>query len=179
MSRVLLSLILCVALLGCSTNARVHLKGGRVIAGGIAKSTSDQLWIKSGDCTEMVFTRDQVEDIDHPGLVPAIVGTVMTVAGGVQMGISLVTLINAQDPDPFDDVDEEDEDAVIAGALGAAGGGLFLSAGMTLMIVYWIMYGNSTRRADAFEAALESPTFMVLGDPLDHGALRIGMGWRF
>ena len=75
-------MILILTACGCGTTTTIHLKDGTSIEGRIKRSDQTSIYVMSEDSSELVeIERGSVKDIDHPGDIHALVGTVLGVLG--------------------------------------------------------------------------------------------------
>jgi len=85
-----IAVIACV-LAGCSANATI-IRGerdGGIVYGRIVGLGEQNLYVKTPSGQEVGVPRDEIEDIDHPGNVLAVVGAAIAVFGAYYIWVGL------------------------------------------------------------------------------------------
>jgi len=84
------AVIACV-LVGCSANATIirSERDGGTVYGKIVGLGERNLYVKTPSGEEVGVPRDEIEDIDHPGNILAVVGAAIAVFGAYNIGVSL------------------------------------------------------------------------------------------
>jgi hypothetical protein len=83
----LIAAVLCASFAaGCSTTATITRKGGQVDEAIIARSTSSSVMVETG-AGERPIPRDEITDIDHPGNVHAVIGSLLLAYGILNISV--------------------------------------------------------------------------------------------
>jgi hypothetical protein len=78
--RALIVILIALLAAGCSRSATIHMKGGGIVRGEIARSDAASIYVKaesSGE--ERAVSRANIHEIDHPGDILGVIGTILAV----------------------------------------------------------------------------------------------------
>ncbi len=109
---------------GCGTTAIVRTTGGQQFEGEIGGHDSSSLSIGG-----QKVARSDVADIDHPGNVAAIIGTILASFGAVSSTVNCSAERRAEDETP------------------CASSGLYILTGLPIAIYGWVTHSASVDRA--------------------------------
>jgi hypothetical protein len=168
------SLVVTLASMGCSTNATIFTRGSEVVEAEILGGDATSLHVLRDDGQEQDILREDVQNIDHPGKVAAVLGTLVSIGG-------IILVINGavgSDPD--------DSDTAGDALFESFGEILSFVSGMAVLAVYVpVALWGYTTWSDSAEAAEPPPESVVQLDSLvvmgntDRGQLGVGIRFRW
>jgi|GEM_PF-1795072 len=157
------SIVLLVS--GCSTTAMIYLKDGTSIEGRIKRSDQPSIYVATEDSGELItIDRSNIEDIDHPGDIYALVGTVLGVLGWAAVIVAAV------------------DDATCEGMFCGIGNDIVRGVGLAVGIPSTAVsiWGWSVWGVSRFEATYDGPKIAPLamtdGERTYYG---VGMRWSW
>ena len=150
---------------GCSTAAKIYLKDGRVIWGEIKQSDPHSIYVKSKDSDRVTAVfRHSIDEIDHPGNGPAVVGTLFGLAGFAYACFGIAHEVHCEGIECG------------FGYMFAILPGLLVAIPSTIASIWgWTTWAES-RSAASFESPKIAPLAMSDGEKTYYG---IGMSWRW
>lgn len=110
--------------LGCGTSATIYTVNGGVYDGRIGGHHDGAVWING-----QAIPDREIEDIDHPGNVAGVIGTIVATVG------ALTATHNCK------------KDVVAVDSAPCSGSGVWILTGLPIAIYGWVINGESIHRA--------------------------------
>jgi len=84
-TKITATLLASILICGCSTTATISRVNGRTVEAKIRRSTPGSVVVETDGGKEVSISRSDISDIDHPGNVAAVFGSLLSAYGAVNI----------------------------------------------------------------------------------------------